>query len=84
MRLQLLHFHVVFKTWPSSEELTSIVSFRRRHWNFGKNRNMKGNQSKYILNLVKYEDYGEIFFLPPDLGIAVVICLRSLFENSML
>ena len=25
MRLQLLHFHAVFKTWPAFQELTSIV-----------------------------------------------------------
>ena len=30
MRLKLLHFHAVFKTWPTSQELTSIVSFRGR------------------------------------------------------
>ena len=53
MRLQLLHFHSVFKTWPTFQELTSIVSFRRRRWsqgNFGKNRNIQGKQSKDILS----------------------------------
>ena len=53
MRLQLLHFHVVFKTWPTFQELTSIVSFRRRRWsqrNFSENRNIPGNQSKDMLN----------------------------------
>ena len=28
MRLQLLHFHAVFKTWPTFQELMSIVLFR--------------------------------------------------------
>ena len=52
MRLQLLHFHAVFKTWPTFQELTSIVSFRRRRWsqrNFSENRNIHGNQSKDVL-----------------------------------
>ena len=56
MRLQLLHFHAVFKMWATFPELISVVSFRRRHWsqwNFSENRNMQGNQSKdtvYLLN----------------------------------
>ena len=48
MKLQLLHFHAVFKTWPIFQELKSIVSFRRR-WsqrNFSENRNIQANQSK--------------------------------------
>ena len=56
MRLQLLHFHAVFKMWPIFQELTSIVSFRRRHWNqsnFSENRNIQGNQSKDTLNEIR-------------------------------
>ena len=48
------HFHAVFKTWPTFQELTSIVSFRRR-WsqrNFSENRNIQGNQSKDVLNKI--------------------------------
>ena len=26
---------------------------------------------------VKYEDYEDIFFLPPNVGVAVLVCLRS-------
>ena len=55
MRLQLLHFHTVFKTWPTFQELTSIVSFRRRRWsqrNFSENRNIQGNQSKDMLSRI--------------------------------
>ena len=39
----------VFKTWPTFQELTSIVSFSKRRWsqrNFSENRNMQGNLSK--------------------------------------
>ena len=25
--------------------------------------------------LVKYEDYEEIFFLPPDVGVGVLVCM---------
>ena len=56
MRLQLLHFHAVFKTWPTFQELTSIVSFRRRRWsqsNFSENRNIQCNQSKDILSKIR-------------------------------
>ena len=56
MRLQLLHFHAVFKTWPTFQELTPIVSFRRRRWsqrNFSENRNIHGNQSKDMLNKIR-------------------------------
>ena len=56
MRLQLLHFHAVFKTWPTFQELTSIVSFRRRRWsqrNFSENRNIQGNQSKDVLSKIR-------------------------------
>ena len=73
MRLQLLHFHAVFKTWPTFQELTSIVSFRKRRWsqrNFSENRNKQGNQSKDML-IMKDKDYEEIFFLHPGFGVAV-------------
>ena len=55
MRLQLLHFHTVFKTWSTCQELTSVVAFRRRRWsqqNFSKNRNIHGKQSKYMLRKI--------------------------------
>ena len=77
MRLQLLHFHAVFKTCPTFQELTSIVSFRRRLWS---QRNFSGNRNratKVKMCLVKYEDYEEVFFLPPDVGVAVLICLTE-------
>ena len=35
MRLQLLHFHAVCKTWPTFQELMSIILFRRRRWSQG-------------------------------------------------
>ena len=56
MRLQLLHFHAVFKMWPTFQELTSTVSFRRRRWsqrNFSENRNIQGNQSKDVLSKIR-------------------------------
>ena len=58
MTLQLLHFHTVFKTWLTFQELTSIVSLRRKCWsqsNLSKNRNVRGNQSKDIC-LVRYKN----------------------------
>ena len=76
MRLQLLHLHTVFKTWPTFQELMSIILFRRRCWS-------QQNLSKietYRVTKVKYEDYEEIFFLPPDVGI--LVCLRFLISNS--
>ena len=27
-----------------------------------------------MICLIKYEDYEEIFFLPPDIGVAVLVC----------
>ena len=61
MRLQLLHFHAVFKTWPTFQELT----FRS-----GGDAGVNGISAKietYTVTkvkicLVKYEDYEEIFF----------------------
>ena len=57
MRLQLLHFPAVFKTWPTFQELTSIVSFRRRRWsserNLSENRNIQGNQLKVKICLAE-------------------------------
>ena len=55
MRLQLLRFHAVFKMWPTFQELTSIVSFRRRRWsqpNFSENRKIHSNQSKDMLSKI--------------------------------
>ena len=34
--------------------------------------------TKVKICLEKHKDYEEIFFLPPDVGVAVLICLRSL------
>ena len=70
MRLQLLHFHVVCKTWPTFQELTSIVSFRRRRWsqrNFSENRNIQCNQSKDVLS--KIRGLGRNIFLAPTLAL---------------
>ena len=41
---------------------------------FRKNENIQGNQ----ICLIKYENYEEIFVLPPDVGVAISICVRSL------
>ena len=52
VRRQLLHFHVVCKTWSIFQQLSSIFSFRKtrwRQWNFSENRNQQCNQSKYML-----------------------------------
>ena len=52
VRRQLLHFHVVCKTWSIFQELSSIFLFRKRRWkqlNFSENRNKHCNQSKYML-----------------------------------
>ena len=79
MRLQLLHFHAVFKTWLTFQELTSINSFRRRRWSerdSGENRNIQGNQRNDMLN--KIRGLVRNFFLPPDVAVAVLVCLRSL------
>ena len=40
-------------------------------------RNIQATQSKDILLMIKYEDYEEISFLPPDIGVAILVCLRS-------
>ena len=81
MRLQLLHFHAVFKMLLTFQELTSIISFRRRRWsqrNFSENWNIQDNQIKcYMLTLNKIWGFG-IFFLPPDFGVAILFCSRSL------
>ena len=64
MRLQLLHFNAIYKTWPTFQELMFIVSFRRRRWsqrNFSEKRNIQAI-TKVKICLVKYEDYEEIFF----------------------
>ena len=52
MRLQLLHFHVVCKTWSIFQQLSSIFSFRKTRWrqlNFSENRNKQCNQGKCML-----------------------------------
>ena len=69
VRLQLLHFHAVFKKWQTFQELTSIVSFRRKSWS---QRNFRERETyritKVKMCLVKYEDYGRNIFLPPTLA----------------
>ena len=35
--------------------------------------------TKVKIYLVKYKDQEEIFFLPPDVGVAILVCLSSLF-----
>ena len=52
VRRQLLHFHVISKTWPIFQQLSSIFSFRKRRWKqlkFSENRNKHCNQRKYML-----------------------------------
>ena len=48
------------------------------HWE-RENRNIKGSQSKVML--IMYEDYRETFFLPPSVGVAALVCLRSLMKE---
>ena len=76
MRLQLLHFHAVFKPWPTFQEL------ERRWFRYsGVNRTSAKIETyrvtKVKIFLIKYEDYEEIFFLPLDVGVAVLVCLKS-------
>ena len=68
VRRQLLHFHVVCKTWSVFQELTSIFSFRKRRWKQLKlselieaNRATKAN-----ICPEKHKDYFEIFLLLPN------------------
>ena len=63
VRRQLLHFHVVCKTWSVFQQLLSIFSFRKTRWrqlNLSENRYKQCNQSKYML-WKKHKDYLEIF-----------------------
>ena len=77
MRLQLLHFHAVCKTWPTFQELTFLS---------GGDVRVNGISAKIEIYRVttvkicsiKYEDYEVIFSLPPDVGVAILVCLRSL------
>ena len=39
--------------------------------------------TKVKICLVKYEDYEETFFLPPNVGDAVLVCLTSLFDRGL-
>ena len=44
LRLQLLHFHAVFNTWPTFQGLMSIFMSGKRRWsqkNFSENRQIK-------------------------------------------
>ena len=62
------------------QELTSIVSFRRRRWsqwNFSENRNTQGSQSKDML-----KDYEEILFLPTLALPFWEVKLTTLLENG--
>ena len=73
VRLQLLHLHAVFKMWPTFQELTYIVSFRRRRWsqrNFSENRNIQGNQSKDMLNEGRGLGRNIYIFCIPTLALA--------------
>ena len=52
VRRQLLHFHVVCKTWSIFQELSPMFSFKKTLWrqlNLSENRNKQWNQSKYML-----------------------------------
>ena len=81
-RLQLHHFHAVFKTWPTFQELTCIISFRRRCWiqsiNFSDNKNIQGTPLQKNTTIIK-----EIFSLPPDVGVTILDCLSSLIFEGM-
>ena len=66
MRLQLLHFHAVLKTWPTFQELSKRPSFRSEgdagvNWISAKIETYR--VTKIEIYLVKYEHYDEIFFL---------------------
>ena len=66
MRLQLLHFHAVFKTWPTFQELSKRPSFRSEgdagvNWISAKIETYR--VTKIEIYLVKFEHYDEIFFL---------------------
>ena len=81
MRLQLLHFHAIFKTWPTFLELRPIVFFIRtalESTEFYQNTYRVTKVKICSVKYVKYENYEEIFFLPPDVGVVVLVCLRSL------
>ena len=76
-------FHALFKTWPTFQELKSIV---RSEGDAGVNgisaKIETYSVTKVKIYLVKYEDYEEIFFLPPDVGVAVLVCFRSLMSAT--
>ena len=79
MSLQLLHLHAVFKTWSTFQELTPIVSFRRRGWSqrdFVGNRNIQSKQSKDLFNKIRGL-WREVFFASRRCRCRLV-CLRSL------
>ena len=84
VRRQLLHFHVVCKTWSIFQQLSSIFSFRKRRWRqlkFSENRNKQWNQRKYVSAQKANKDYVEIFLLLAD--VAVLDCLAT-FSKSRL
>ena len=67
VRRQLLHFHVVCKTWSIFQQLSSIFSFRKTCWRqlkFSKNRNKQCNQSKYMLK-IKHKVMSKYFYCLP-------------------
>ena len=72
MRLQPIHFHAVFKTWPTfrsgGDAGVNGISAKIETYSV----------TKVKICLVKCEDYEEIFVLPPDVAVAVLVCLRSL------
>ena len=40
--------------------------------------------TKVKICLIKYKDYEELFFLPLDVGIAILVCLRPLISQRKL
>ena len=66
MSLQLLHFHAVFKTWPTFQELTFIAPAVQKIETY--------RVTKVKICLVRYKDYEETFFLPPHVAVAVLVC----------
>ena len=78
---QLLHFHVVCKTWSTFQELSSIFSFRKRRWKQLKSAKIETNSgTKANTSSEKHKDYGEIFLLLADFAVVIVGC----FINSLL
>ena len=79
LRRQLLHFHVVCRTWSIFQELTSIFSFRKRRLKEPNFSEIETNRAtKTNICPEKHTDYVEIFLLLPNVVLAVLVCLNAL------